>query len=182
MALQNHLFRRQARYYWRGRVPIGILNGGISGGTPPYLAPYFAAKAAMDALAASYAAELARWGIETTIVVPGAFTKGTNHFAHAGAPADDARAAEYANGPTADIADISMKGQIAAEPVDADPEEVARVIVREVDTPFGKRPFRVHIDPSDDGAEVVNAVADRMRTEVLQRFGLGDLLKPRIVA
>ncbi len=152
------------------------------GGTPPYLAPYFAAKAAMDALAVSYAAELARWGIETTIIVPGAFTKGTNHFAHAGTPADEARAAEYASGPTADIADISMKGQIAAEPADADPQEVARAIVKVVDTPFGKRPFRVHIDPSDDGAEVVNGVADRMRTEVLQRFGLGDLLKPRTAA
>jgi NAD(P)-dependent dehydrogenase (short-subunit alcohol dehydrogenase family) len=41
------------------------------------LAPYFAAKAAMDSLAVSYAAELARWGVQTTIVVPGAFTKGT---------------------------------------------------------------------------------------------------------
>jgi len=38
---------------------------------PPYLAPYFAAKAGMDALAVSYGGELARWNIETTIVVPG---------------------------------------------------------------------------------------------------------------
>lgn len=38
----------------------------------PYLSPYFAAKAAMDALAVSYASELTRWGIETSIVVPGA--------------------------------------------------------------------------------------------------------------
>jgi NAD(P)-dependent dehydrogenase (short-subunit alcohol dehydrogenase family) len=43
----------------------------------------FAAKAAMDALAVSYAAELNRWSIETSIIVPGAFTSGTNHFAHA---------------------------------------------------------------------------------------------------
>lgn len=158
---------------------LWVGSSSTRGGTPPYLAPYFAAKAAMDALAVSYASELARWGIESTIVVPGAFTQGTNHFAHAGAPEDAARAAEYAKGPTADIADISMKGQISAEPADADPEEVAREIVRVVDTPFGKRPFRVHIDPSDDGAVVVNAVADRMRTEVLTRFGLADLLKPR---
>ncbi|CCW19059.1 Dehydrogenases with different specificities (related to short-chain alcohol dehydrogenases) [Sphingobium indicum BiD32] len=161
---------------------LWVGSSSTRGGTPPYLAPYFAAKAAMDALAVSYASELARWGVETTIVVPGAFTKGTNHFAHAGAPGDERRAEEYANGPTADIADISMKGQIAAEPADADPEEVARVMVKVVETPFGKRPFRVHIDPSDDGAEVVNAVADRMRIEVLHRFGLGDLLKPRAAA
>src|SRR6201999_3914006 len=73
------------------------------GGTPPYLAPYFAAKAAMDALAVSYAAELNRWGIETSILVPGAFTSGTNHFAHAGSPADKARQAEYDNGPYAHL-------------------------------------------------------------------------------
>ena len=42
----------------------------------------------MDALAVSYAAELARFDIETTIVVPGAFTSGTNHFANGGHPAE----------------------------------------------------------------------------------------------
>jgi NAD(P)-dependent dehydrogenase (short-subunit alcohol dehydrogenase family) len=65
------------------------------GGTPPYLAPYFAAKAAMDALAVSYAAELARFGIETSIIVPGAFTSGTNHFANGGHPADQATVDAY---------------------------------------------------------------------------------------
>src|ERR1700684_71055 len=75
------------------------------GGTAPVPAPYFAAKAAMDALAVSYSTELALWGIETTIMVPGAFIKGTNHFAHAGAPADKARVAEYEAGPYARIAD-----------------------------------------------------------------------------
>ena len=100
------------------------------GGTPPFLAPYFAAKAAIDALAVSYSTELALWGIETTIMVPGAFTKGTNHFAHSGAPADTARAAEYETGPYAGIADNALKGLSSLEPADADPAEVARAIVR----------------------------------------------------
>jgi hypothetical protein len=47
-----------------------------------------------------------------------------------------------------------------------------------VGTEKGRRPFRVHIDPSDDGAAVVNAVADRVRTEFLRRVGLDDLLHP----
>lgn len=51
-----------------------------------------------------------------------------------------------------------------------------------MDTPFGKRPFRVHIDPTQDGAEVVNAVSDRVRAKLLLRIGLGDLLTPRDVA
>lgn len=62
-------------------------------GTPPYLAPYFAAKAGMDSLAVSYAGELCRWGIETSIIVPGAFILDTNHFTNAGKLDDRERAA-----------------------------------------------------------------------------------------
>jgi hypothetical protein len=54
-------------------------------------------------------------------------------------------------------------------------------ITRVVDTLFGKRPFRVHIDPSQDGAEVVNAVADRMRREMFRNIDLEVLLSPRTV-
>jgi len=55
---------------------------------------------------------------------------------------------------------------------------VADAIVKVVDAPFGKRPFRVHIDPTQDGAEVVNAVLDRVRAEMLRRIGFEDLLAP----
>lgn len=63
-------------------------------------------------------------------------------------------------------------------PADADVSDVARAIVRVVDTPFGRRPFRVHIDPSGDGADVGFAVLDRLRAEMLHRVGLADLLSP----
>jgi NAD(P)-dependent dehydrogenase (short-subunit alcohol dehydrogenase family) len=177
----NRAVLPQLRKQGRGLV-VWISSSSARGGTPPYLSPYFAAKAAMDSLAVSYAGELARWGIETSIVVPGAFTKGTNHFAHSGSPADASRAAEYANGPTADIPDIALQGLAALEPADADAASVARAVVSVVDAPFGKRPFRVHIDPSEDGAEIVNAVADRVRAELLRRIGLQDLLHPRAEA
>jgi NAD(P)-dependent dehydrogenase (short-subunit alcohol dehydrogenase family) len=157
---------------------VWVSSSSTRGGTPPYLAPYFAAKAGMDALAVSYAGELARWGVETSIVVPGAFTKGTNHFLHAGSPADKARQAEYDQGPTAGMADTALAGLAGLEPEDADPDEVARAIVAVVDKPFGRRPFRVHVDPSQDGAEIVNGMADRVRSEMLRRIGLADLLKP----
>jgi NAD(P)-dependent dehydrogenase (short-subunit alcohol dehydrogenase family) len=164
----------------RNGLLVWVSSSSAAGGTPPYLAPYFAAKAGMDALAVIYARELARWGIETSIIVPGAFTGGTNHFAHAGHPADTARAAEYEVGPDAGLADQALKGFAAIVPPDADVSAVATAIVKVVDTPFGKRPFRVHIDPTQDGAEVVNAVSDRVRAELLRRIGLGDLLKPRV--
>lgn len=40
---------------------------------------------------------------------------------------------------------------------------MAAEIVHIVNLPKGQRPFRSHIDPSQDGADVVNAVADRVR-------------------
>ena len=71
-----------------------------------------------------------------------------------------------------------MDGLARTSPSDADVSAVAEAVVRVVDLPFGKRPFRVHIDPADDGAEVVNGVADRVRAELLRNIGLADLLKP----
>jgi hypothetical protein len=74
-----------------------------------------------------------------------------------------------------------MKGLAALEPADADVSAVADAIVKVIDMPFGRRPFRVHIDPSQDGAEIVNGIADRVRAEMLRRIGLEDLLHPRAV-
>jgi hypothetical protein len=51
-------------------------------------------------------------------------------------------------------------------------------IVKVVDMPFGKRPFRIHYDPTEDGANVGFTVLDRLRAEMLHRVGPSDLLKP----
>ncbi|WP_454916586.1 SDR family NAD(P)-dependent oxidoreductase [Xanthobacter sediminis] len=165
----------------RGLI-VWVSSSSARGGTPPYLSPYFAAKAAMDSLAVSYASELTRWGIETSIIVPGAFTRGTNHFAHAGAPADAARAAAYDDGPYKGVPQKALEGLAALEPEDADAGTVATAIVNVVGMDFGKRPFRVHVDPAQDGAEIVNGVADRVRAEMFRRIGLEDLLKPAALA
>ena len=69
-----------------------------------------------------------------------------------------------------------MTGFASIVPADADASAVAEAIVKIVDTPFGKRPFRVHVDPTQDGAEVVNMVSDRVRAELLRRIGLADVL------
>ena len=161
----------------RGGLLLWVGSASTRGGTPPYLAPYFAAKAAMDSLAVSYAAELARFGIETTIVVPGVFTSGTEHFVNAGRPADGERAAEY----EVLYGGISESvGRRFAElmPEDADASMVSDEIARIVALPRGTRPFRSHVDPLDQGSEKVSVVADRAREEALTRLGLEDLLRP----
>jgi len=160
---------------------VWVSSSSVAGGTPPYLAPYFGAKAAMDAIAVQYARELARWGIETSIIVPGAFTSGTNHFAHAGHPADAQRAAEYdVTGPYAGFGEQVQQAFAEIVPADADAGLVADAIVEVIGTPDGRRPFRVHIDPSQDGADIGFAVTDRLRAEMLHRTGLSDLLRPAV--
>ncbi|MBU4337515.1 MAG: SDR family oxidoreductase [Actinobacteria bacterium] len=154
---------------------LWVSSSSVKGGTPPYLAPYFAAKSAMDSLAVSYAAELARWGVETSIVVPGSFTSGTNHFAHSGRPADSAVEADY------ELRYAGLMGQVADKlaalaPEGADASLVSDEIARIVALPTGQRPFRVHIDPANDGSQEVSEVADRVRREFLTRVDLADLL------
>jgi NAD(P)-dependent dehydrogenase (short-subunit alcohol dehydrogenase family) len=173
-ALPHLRAQRQGLVLWIGSTST-------RGGTPPYLAPYFAAKAAMDAMAVSYAAELARFGIETSIIVPGSFTSGTNHFAHSGHPADEQVVADY-EAVYPQLMDQVGKRLAELAPPDADVADVAAAIVDVVDMPHGTRPFRVHIDPADDGAAVVNAVADRIRVDFLTRIGLEDLLHPHTPA
>jgi hypothetical protein len=131
----------------------------------------------MDALAVSYAAELARFGIETTIVVPGAFTSGTNHFASGGHPREQTVLPAYEEH-YAGLMDQVAERLASLTPPDADVSLVADAIVDVVDTPYGKRPFRVHVDPADDGSQEVSVVADRVRAEFLDRIGLADLLSP----
>lgn len=154
---------------------VWVSSTSVKGGTPPYLAPYFAAKAGMDSLAVSYAAELARWGVETSIVVPGAFTSGTNHFAHAGHPADTAVEAAYETTYPGLMDQVARK-LAALAPAEADASLVSDEIARIVALPAGERPFRVHVDPADDGSKEVSDVADRIRREFLARVGLADLL------
>ena len=155
-------------------------SSSAAGGTPPYLGPYLAAKAGMDALAVAYAKELTRWGIETSIVVPGAFTKGTNHFAHASVPKDAGVIAEYEAAPFEGFSDQVKTAFASIVPEDADVSKVADMMVDIVNAPRGKRPFRVGVDFTDDGSMVVDPILDRVRAEMLRRVGLGDLLQVKL--
>lgn len=148
------------------------------GGFPPFLGPYAAAKAAMDSTAVTLAYELARFNIETSIVVPGAFTSGTDHFANAGHPADAATAAAYARYD-------GLMDQVGARlaqlmPPEADPAAVGAEIARIVSLPHGQRPFRSVVDFLDDGAGAVTEVAERVREQFAHRIGIADLLRPAV--
>ena len=155
---------------------IWVGSSSTRGGGPPYLGPYFAAKAAMDALAVCYAGELNLWGIETSIIVPGAYSEGTSHFAHAAMPEDKAVNAEYEEGAYKGYHQRILDGHVLVEPKDSDPEDGARAIVDVVGKPYGKRPFRVHVGTEADRSHLVNPIADFAREQTIKDMDLKDLL------
>ncbi|HYS68448.1 MAG TPA: SDR family oxidoreductase [Paraburkholderia sp.] len=157
---------------------LWISSTTTKGGFPPFLGPYGAAKAAMDSLAVTLAYEIARFGIETSIVVPGAFTRGTEHFPSAGKPADTERAAAYAR--YDGVMDRIGERLSELTPDDADPQAVADEIVRIVALPSGERPMRPVIDFVGDGAREVLDVSERVRIDFAKRIGMGDLLEAKI--
>jgi NAD(P)-dependent dehydrogenase (short-subunit alcohol dehydrogenase family) len=155
---------------------LWISSTTTKGGFPPFLGPYGAAKAAMDSLAVSLSYEVARFGIETAIMVPGAFTRGTEHFPSAGKPRDAARAAAYAR--YDGVLDQVAERLDALTPPDADPQAVADELVRIVGLPRGRRPFRTVVDFVGDGAREVLEVAEAVRVDFARRIGIADLLVP----
>jgi NAD(P)-dependent dehydrogenase (short-subunit alcohol dehydrogenase family) len=157
------------------------IGSGTSRVVPPFLAPYTAAKAAMDSFADSISYEIARFGIETSILMPGPFVEGTAHFPLAEFPTDvavqDSYLALYRDAIAGNEA--ATRGLFPKDIV-VDVQAVADEALRIVDLPHGTRPYRSEIDFSDFGAAPVNAVAEVMRKRLLTRFGLDDLLRPRM--
>lgn len=158
---------------------IWISSSSVYGAKSPMLAGYFAAKAAMDSLAQSYARELNPWGIETTIVQPGVFTKGTNHFADAMKPAypDVEKEYEAEGAPTKGVGEQCMIGTASVVPEWAEATLVADALVEVSRAKRGEKPWRVTADPAEDGGKESAAIVDRFGADFYRRIGLESLLK-----
>lgn len=162
----------------RGHL-IWISSSSVYGAKSPWLGGYFAAKAAFDSLAQTYARELNPWGIESTIINPGVFTSGTNHFAEAMHPGNPAIAAEYdaSDAPTAGVGEQNMAGTASVVPEGAEPSVVANALVEVSRAARGEKPYRVTVDPADDGGREGAAIVDRFGADFYRRIGLARTLK-----
>lgn len=155
------------------------VGSGTSFVVPPFLAPYTAAKAALDSFAESVSVEVSRFGIETSIVLPGPFTQGTAHFPNAGFPRDEEVSAAYDSLYGESLARNGEATEGLFPPgVEQDVQAVADEIARIVALPHGTRPYRSSVDFSDFGDTAVAAVAQVQRTRLLRRMGLDDTLSP----
>ena len=152
------------------------VGSGVSRIIPPFLGPYAAAKAAQDALADATSYDVKPYGIDTTIVMPGPFTDGTEHFPKMEAPADGDRAAAYERLATALAANGEATAGLIPPGVVADPAAVGDDIARLVDLPDGQRPYRTSVDFSDYGDVPATAVIESQKRRLFQRMKLERLL------
>ena len=120
--------------------------------------------------------EAGQFGIETTILMPGVFTSGTDHFQAAEFAKDEATVQAYASRQADfDHGDASLQrlfrpGQEA--PVQGMADEIARVLA----LPAGQ--CRTTVDYSY-GAEAVNAVAEAQTSRLFTLIGYDHLLNTR---
>ena len=146
---------------------------------PPFLGPYVASKFAFDGLAQVTSYEANHFGIETVIVMPGAFTEGTEHFPNAGRASDTGVNAGYAElDPLVERNEEATAALFDPE-VDADPVSVAQEIVRVLALPTGQKPFRTVVDFTRSHVDRVNEVMEAERRDFVTRLGFGDLLAPQ---
>lgn len=143
---------------------------------PPFLAPYVASKSAFDALAATTRYEVGRFGIETTIVMPGPFTSGTEHFPHASQASDQEVTEAYSALDALVGRNEEATSSLFTRGVDADPRSVAEEIVRVLALPAGQKPLRSVVDFSNSGVEDINETLLAEQSDFLTRMGFAELL------
>jgi NAD(P)-dependent dehydrogenase (short-subunit alcohol dehydrogenase family) len=145
----------------------------------PFLGPYAAAKAAGDVLAEVMGMEVRPFGIETIIIVPGAFTSGTEHFAHAVAPAYSSIVNQYGLLPTrAETLGERLEAIDKENGGSLDVTAVGDALRDALALPIGQRPYRLFVDGQKKGVEDILAVKDARQAALLDGFGLSDLAPP----
>jgi len=141
-----------------GRVPI------------PSMGLYCASKFALEAVSETYRYELARAGIDSVCVEPGAYP--TEIFGKLEKGADPAR--EEAYGAAREIA-AKVSGNLTAST--ADPMEVPQALLRIIETPAGSREVRYRIGHGARGVEGINSICAQVQERFLEAMGLVEMTR-----
>ncbi len=161
----------------RGRGQLVFVSSAFGRVVMPCLGAYISSKFALEALAESYAYELAPSGIDVTIVEPGTFPTAIGDNMAGWSPDDADRAPGY--GRAAELPGHMLQGIVAilSNPSPPDPHDVSNAIVDAVTSPATERPRRIVVDElSGQGVEAINATSSQIQTAALEGAGLGWLL------
>jgi len=146
----------------------------------PFIGPYAASKAAGDVLAETMHYENTPYGIDSVIVMPGAYTSGTEHFKHARHAAEVSVTAQYERINHLPPELPSRLNRMHAAGVRTDPGEVAEVIRDVIVQAPGTRSLRVVVDPQRRNMEALNALQWELQQSSYRRLGIDDLLTVQV--
>jgi NAD(P)-dependent dehydrogenase (short-subunit alcohol dehydrogenase family) len=145
----------------------------------PFIGPYIASKAAGEALAEAISFEVAPFGIESVIVVPGAFTSGTEHFADAHSPESSAVVAQYGGLPDRFLGlGAALERMDAAKGLDLSVSAVGEAVGDVLELPLGKKPLKIAVDPQAKGSDEIEALIRSKQQSFFEGLGIADLMTP----
>jgi NADP-dependent 3-hydroxy acid dehydrogenase YdfG len=150
-------------------INIGSILGRV---TIPFIGLYGASKFAVEALTESYRYELSQLGIDVVLIQPSAYPTGL--YAATQQPADADRAKEYGEIATLPGAFAEYLSGVFAGAGAPDSHDIAKELVKLIETPAGKRPARALVG-AGYGAEAVNAAVEPIQSGMVDAIGFGKL-------
>ncbi len=140
----------------------------------PFVSPYSAGKAALEAFAEELSFELAPLGIDSIIVEPGGFpTEGVVSGSMMTVPADEEVTASYGELASKPMEMAEGWGEAFGGPDPPDPQEVADAIADLIDLPAGSRPLRTVVGTMiTAGVRELNEAYETSRDELLSSLGI----------
>lgn len=136
----------------------------------PFVAPYSAAKMALEGFAEELSFELAGFGVESIIVEPGGYP--TDAFAKLVGPEDTTVVEAYGDLGRQPEQMFAAMGEQMAQPGGPNPQEIADAICNLVELPAGQRPLRTVVgDMVTAGVEALNEQYAKSKQELLTSLG-----------
>ncbi len=163
----NRAFLPSMRYRRRGLIVY--VSSTLGRYVLPFSGPYAASKWAIEAFAEVSSYELAPFGVDVTILEPGAFR--TEIFAKFTGADDAARIVSYGDVPK--YAEV-LTSAFDQEMEGRDPAEVARAVLNLAEMPEGTRPLRLPV-PANPAMEANNAAGEAYQRQFLQDYGLHEM-------
>ena len=155
------------------RQGSGLLLHVSSGGgrlAIPGMGLYCASKFAMEALAEVYRYELASLGIDSVILEPGAYATPIMEKLERGE--DAGRKTGYG-----EMAQVPEKLKVTIGRSRANPQEIADIVLKIIETPAGQRQLRYRVGPGGPGVQRINALTDEVQAQMLEAFGITEVAK-----
>ncbi len=140
----------------------------------PFVSPYTAGKAALEAFAEEFSFELAPFGIDSIILEPGGFlTEGLASGSAIAFPADQEIPAQYGEMATKPQEMFDSFGEAFSGPDAPDPQQVADAIAHLIDLPAGQRPLRTVVGTLvTAGVRELNEQYEKSRQQLLSSLGI----------